>query len=57
MQQKKDPFRFLDTGEFLTLPERERAVYLARASQEIEVRQRVLREQMQQLKQTGDRNQ
>ena len=39
-------FRFLDTGEFLALPAKEKMVYLTVASQEIEIRQRQLREQI-----------
>ena len=39
-------FRFLDTGEFSALPAKEKIVYLTLASQEIEMRQRQLREQI-----------
>lgn len=51
MEDKNNTFSFLDTGEFLTLPARERAIYLARAAQELETRQRKLREQLQLLNQ------
>ncbi len=45
-ESDKQQFRFLDTGEFLALPAREKLVYLTSASQEIELRQRQLREQL-----------
>jgi hypothetical protein len=45
-ENNKKQFRFLDTGEFRALPAREKMIYLTMASQEIEIRQRQLREQM-----------
>jgi hypothetical protein len=51
MAEEALPFRFLSDQEFLALSVPERAVYLSRASQELEVRQKLLREQLQLLKQ------
>ena len=44
------PFRFLSDREFLMLSVKERAAYLSRASQELEARQKVLRDQLHLLK-------
>jgi hypothetical protein len=49
MDDNNNQFRFLDTGEFLALPAKERLVYLTTASQEIEIRQRQLREQIKKI--------
>ena len=46
MGDQNKPFRFLTSEEFDALPVKERAVYLTLAAQEIETRQRTLREQM-----------
>ena len=51
MAEVEPPFRFLSDEEFLALSNRDRAVYLSRASQELEARQKRLREQLQMLKQ------
>jgi hypothetical protein len=40
------PFRFLSDEEFLVLSITDRAIYLSRASQELEMRQKLLREQL-----------
>jgi hypothetical protein len=42
----EQPFRFLKGDEFFALAVHDRAVYLVRASHELESRQKVLREQM-----------
>ena len=47
---EESPFRFLSDKEFLTLSVKERAAYLSRASQELEARQKLLRDQLQLLK-------
>lgn len=51
MAKEELPFRFLSDREFLALSVADRAVYLSRASQELEVRQKLLREQLHLLKQ------
>lgn len=43
-------FRFLSDEEFFRLSVHERALYLSRASQELETRQRIIREQLDTLK-------
>ena len=50
MGEEEPAFRFLSDVEFLALSVRERAAYLSRASQELEARQKLLREQLQLLK-------
>lgn len=45
-EDKNSPFRFLDDEEFARLSTREKAIYLNEAAQELEARQRRLREQM-----------
>jgi hypothetical protein len=50
MGEGHPPFRFLSDEEFLALSNKERAVYLSRASRELEARQKRLREQLQLLK-------
>lgn len=47
---EEQPFRFLSDEEFLALAIRERAAYLSRASQELETRQNIIREQLSLLK-------
>ena len=49
MKEEKKEFRFLSDDEFLKLLGKEKAIYLSMAAQELEHRQRQLREQMQQL--------
>lgn len=43
------PFQFLSDAEFQKLDVKEKALYLVRAQQEVEERQRVLRQQMEAL--------
>jgi hypothetical protein len=50
MAEAEPPFRFLSDEEFLMLSVKERAAYLSRASQELEARQKLLREQLHLLK-------
>jgi len=50
MAEVEPPFRFLSDEEFLALSIRDRAAYLSRASQELEARQKLLREQLHLLK-------
>jgi hypothetical protein len=50
MAEEEPPFRFLSDEEFLALSVREKGVYLSRASQELAVRQKLLREQLHMLK-------
>jgi hypothetical protein len=50
MADAEPPFRFLSDEEFLALSNTERAAYLSRASQELEARQKLLREQLRLLK-------
>ena len=50
MAEAEPPFRFLSDEEFLALSNSDRAAYLSRASQELEARQKLLREQLQVLK-------
>ena len=50
MAEVEPPFRFLSDEEFLGLSIRDRAAYLSRASQELEARQKLLREQLHLLK-------
>ena len=50
MAKDEPPFRFLSDQEFLALSVGQRAAYLSRASQELEARQNLLREQLQLLK-------
>ena len=49
MEEEKKEFRFLSDWEFAELTEKQRAVYLSMATQELERRQCKLREQMQQM--------
>ena len=46
MEKKKKPFLFLSDAQFLVLSFPERAIYLSLAAQELEERQKKLREQM-----------
>jgi hypothetical protein len=46
---ERKQFRFLTAEEFQVLPVQERADYLVRAQQELDERQRLIREQMQLL--------
>jgi len=46
---EQKPFRFLSDGEFQRLGVKDRAVYLVRAQQELEERQRLLRDQRKDL--------
>ena len=48
-EQGKPPFRFLSDSEFAKLSPKDKAAYLATAAQELDIRQRKLREQMQLL--------
>ena len=50
MAEARPPFRFLSDEEFLALSNRDRAAYLSLASQELEARQKLLREQLHLLK-------
>jgi hypothetical protein len=50
MAEEHPPFRFLSDEEFFALSVTDRGVYLSRASQELEVRQKLLREQLHMLK-------
>ena len=50
MEEEREVFRFLGDEEFLKLSASEKAVYLALAAQELELRQRKLREHMEQLR-------
>ena len=49
MGEEHKSFRFLSNGEFQGLTTKEKAVYLVRAQQELEERQRILRAQVQEL--------
>jgi hypothetical protein len=49
MAKVEQPFRFLSDREFLALTVSERAVYLERAAQELELRQEELRRQRNKL--------
>ena len=49
MGQAKGQFRFLDEDEFGILSSKDKAVYLFIASQELETRQRQLREHVRKL--------
>ena len=49
---EEKPFRFLTDAEFAKLAAREKAMYLVRASQELDERQRTLREQIFRLAKT-----
>ena len=49
MTQGDDQFRFLGDAEFNQLDVKAKATYLVRASQEIEMRQRALRMQLESL--------
>jgi hypothetical protein len=44
---QEQPFRFLTDAEFKVLSVKERAEYLMRAAQELEDKQRLLRQQLQ----------
>lgn len=48
-QQHGEPFRFLGEPEFKALDTKRKALYLVRAQQELEERQRILRVQLQEL--------
>ena len=43
------PFQFLSDAEFQKLDVKEKALYLVRAQQELEEKQRILREQVKEL--------
>jgi hypothetical protein len=45
----KKPFKFLNPAEFSALTGKQREIYLNTAARELEMRQRKLREQVQQL--------
>jgi len=47
--EKEREFRFLPDAEFQKLGVKDKALYLVRAQQELEERQRVLRQQMEAL--------
>ena len=49
MGEEQKPFRFLANGEFQSLTTKEKALYLVRAQQELEEKQRILREQVKDL--------
>ena len=49
MGEEKPPFRFLSEAEFQQLDANERVAYLIRASDEIDLRQREFRDQVQSL--------
>jgi hypothetical protein len=49
MGEEEKPFRFLADTEFLALSTKQKAMYLVRAQQELEERQRKLREQVKEL--------
>lgn len=49
MKPEAKPFRFLTDREFLELPVNDRAAYLARAAQELEIRQEEFRRQRSKL--------
>lgn len=51
MDEEKEAFRFLSEDEFLQLSGVEKAKYLSAAAEELENRQRKLREYIQQLQQ------
>lgn len=53
-ENKREPFRFLSDWEFSELTSKDKAAYLSRASQELEQRQRLLREQMRVLQSERD---
>lgn len=55
MGEDKDPFRFLSDAEFKALDLRERTLYLARASQELELRQKWLRAQLQKVREEQEK--
>jgi len=48
-EEQGEDFRFLGESEFNALDTKRKALYLVRAQQELEERQRVLRVQMQEL--------
>ena len=50
MREEKKPFEFLDHGQFSALTGKEKAEYLTIAARELEMRQRKLREEMQELR-------
>lgn len=50
MADAAPPFRFLSDVEFLALSIKDRSAYLSRAFQELEARQKLLREQLTLLK-------
>ena len=50
MAEIEPPFRFLSEEEFLALSVSDRAAYLSRASQELEARQKLIRDQLRLLK-------
>ena len=54
MAEGEAPFHFLSDQEFLTLSVSDRAAYLSRASQELEARQQLLREQVRLLKRDAE---
>jgi hypothetical protein len=47
--EMKKPFKFLNPEEFSALTGKEKEIYLSMAAQELEMRQRTLREQMRKL--------
>jgi hypothetical protein len=49
MGESEDQFRFLSDAEFSQLDVKAKAAYLVRASQEIEMRQRTVRAQLENL--------
>ena len=49
MGEEEKPFRFLADAEFRALSTKQKAMYLVRAQQELEERQRKLREQVKDL--------
>jgi len=55
MGEEEKPFRFLTDAEFRALGTKAKAMYLVRAQQELEERQRKLREQVKDLARTQGR--
>jgi hypothetical protein len=48
-EKRGEPFRFLADAEFKALDTQGKALYLVRAQQEVEERQRLLRSQLEEL--------
>jgi hypothetical protein len=46
IEESNKPFRFLSDAEYTALSVKEKAEYLSRAAQELEARQKMLREQL-----------